>query len=193
MLPIIPESENPAPVVRPRAPTPTHLLVILFIIAGIVAGIVTAGAACVVAYGIDLLDNRNPGNGRSLQQVYVHDSSFGGIIPGSCAGWSGGMLLWIVASFWPAARHAIRSASLCASLAGCLGLLVLSGMIAGQSTNRIDVLLTCLALAAAVALGALYGFLVAIFTRGMERGLAILNRSDGHDISRSDSANAKRG
>ena len=59
-------------------------------------------------------------------------------------------ILWVIALFWPAARHPVRAAALCASLSGTICLITLIS----EPAN----LETLLVLSAVVVLGVIYGY-----------------------------------
>jgi hypothetical protein len=79
-----------------------------------------------------------------------------------------GLTLWWIVCIWPAVRHPIRSASLCASLGGTVCLIIL---VINNVEVRPQDLQALLGLAAVVVLGAIYGFLTSWLVRFMERML----------------------
>jgi uncharacterized membrane protein YfcA len=86
------------------------------------------------------------------------------------------LILWIIASTWPAEQHPVRAGALCASLGGTFCLILLARD-AGEVHVR-----NLIALALVVVLGAIFGFATSWLAQMMERLLERFvnrDRADG--------------
>lgn len=185
MLPIFPQSHAPAPPPEvPRAPTPVTALLILYCVAGAICGAADGG----IAGAVNCAVNRwtQPGSapaGFGVANSFVIalpppdpvTEVIAGAGAGLCPGFVGGLFLWFIVSMWPAARHPVRAASLCASLGGtyCLVMAVLQ---IDEIHARI-----VFGIGAVVVLGAIFGFLTSWLARLMERMLEKFVHGDRAD------------
>jgi hypothetical protein len=89
----------------------------------------------------------------------------GSALSGAMMGFVCGLVLFILTLLWPAAKHPVRSASMCASLGGTLFLVMFALLFDFSHVN----LENCLGFAALLAGGAFYGFMTAWFMQCLER------------------------
>jgi hypothetical protein len=185
VLPIYPQShKSPRPPVAP-ARTPLLVLLVFYGVAGAVSGAIDSCIARTTVYArewcIDQVDPREAIKG----EFFIIERRPPGpaelaewAAKGLCAGSGFALILWIIASALPAARHPVRAGAMCASLGGtfCLILLALD---AGEVHAR-----NLIALAVVVVLGAIFGFLTSWLTIVMER---VLGRFVHHDGGNRDS------
>ncbi len=171
MLPNDPEFF--APPKDPDTPTPVSAsLVLFYCIAGAVSGAIDGGIAGGTTYAI----------GRWNQPEAV-ETGYGAVnciliaLPPpdpvtECAASAGiglfvgflcGLILSVIVSAWPAARHPVRAASLFASLGGTVCLILIVPPFREMDPKNL------LVVAAAVVLGAIFGFLTSWLTQLMER------------------------
>ena len=137
MMPIDPASHVPAPkpADTPRPMAVVYRIFFIFLVSGGVAGAVTsvviAGVGLGLAMGYRAIGRQDVFWEFELDtqsaEVLVGLLAFGG----GLAGLGCGLSLWIFASLWPALRHPIRAASLCASLGGSVRLMM---MVFGDSS-----------------------------------------------------------
>src|SRR4029077_7057235 len=99
------------------------------------------------------------------------------ILGSICVGVPCGLFLWILVAFWPAARHPIRAASLCASLGGTLTLYVLC-VTFPELMWSVDVVPALVCLGGVLVEGAVFGFVTAMLARFLERFLLRLIHDD---------------
>jgi hypothetical protein len=173
MLPIFPRpgpEEMPAP---PSPPVPWHLPRLPMLAARYAAAGAVSGAIDGAIFGgidgawIQFVDARFP---PPLGPIgYCAVQAIAGLVLGIFCG----LILWVMASVWPPARHPVRAASLCASLGGALFLVLLvlgvpvylGGMRAGFATQMVLVV-------AVIFFGVLFGFLTAWLVNQMDRVLS---------------------
>ena len=98
------------------------------------------------------------------------------IYPSVMLGFYGGNLLWFFVSFWPAGRHPVRAALLCASIGGTCFLAYAVLISLDRPMNSAFLTEFFLILALVLAGGSIFGFVTSVIVRLIESGFLLFIR-----------------
>lgn len=175
MLPIFPQSNESPP---PRSPppwqvSPVAMILVFYCIGGAISGMVAGALAGGGYIAISRLEDfvRPPAPIDEWGFRWVPSPSqelVGSAAMGSaCNGPTCAVVLWIITAYFRSMRHPVRAASLCGSLAGTVGLLMVACVDFDWRGERVARLLAVPLLA---VVGAVFGFGTTLLARLMERG-----------------------
>jgi hypothetical protein len=195
----IPRSLVISAVVRTR-----FIALLVYCLCGILSGVIVGGLSTPAHYGLNEWDHsmekpvewgiimlgptRNeldpwsvflPGARDAVAGLEVHKLLLTCSAATGGYGIFGGGFLWLVVCFWPAAKHPVFTATLCASLAGSFVLVLIAQQHMGGPLKEEVILRDLVGMAAGMAFAAVFGFLHALLAR---RSLRWLGRFEPHAV-----------